>query len=115
MRISSTVIVSHRVVGFHHWSGAPDEVAYLRNLHRHLFLFLVAWPVHHDNRQIEFHTAQAWIKKLYDEPMHFGASSCEMLAHQLYDGLRNAGHPAPCWIEVWEDQENGARVEFDPA
>jgi hypothetical protein len=108
----TTVIVSHRVPGFHFWPSAPDEVSYLNNLHRHLFLILVAWKVTHNDRQVEFHTAQSWIRTLYSEPQNFGPKSCEMIAQDLNNELKSAGHPPPAWIEVWEDGESGARVEF---
>jgi len=110
--MQTQVIVTHRIAGFHFWPDAPDEVAYLKSLHRHLFMFVVAWKVGHDDRDVEFHTAQKWIREAYDEPKNFGAMSCEMISKDLWSKLVDAGHAAPAWVEVWEDEECGARVEF---
>lgn len=107
------VIVTHRVHGFHFFPNAPDEVSYLQNRHRHLFFMTVAWNVTNANREVEFHIAQSWLKKEFTDPQDFGARSCEMIAKLLYDKLTEAGHPVPAWIEVWEDEENGSRIEFD--
>lgn len=110
----SLVIVRHDLVGFHRWPAAPTEVEYLAAEHRHLFKVVVAWQVHHQDRQIEFHTAQNWVRYQYGEgPRRFGAMSCEMIGADLAKKLVEAGHPQPEWVEVWEDGECGARIEFD--
>jgi hypothetical protein len=109
--MTTTVIATHRVKGFHYWPNAPDEVAYLRALHRHEFMFIVGWKVGHDDRQVEYHTAQAWMKSFFVEPQNFGARSCETLCKDMFVSLELAGHPKPSFIECWEDEENGSRVE----
>src|SRR5688572_5193132 len=106
----SHVIVTHRVPGFHFYPSADGEVSYLANRHRHLFFLVVAWQVNHLDRDVEFHTAQDWIRKAFPEPVDFGAKSCEMIAKMLAEQLVEAGHRVPAWVEVWEDQECGARV-----
>lgn len=108
----STVLVTHRIPGFHCWPNAPGEVAYLSNTHRHLFLMIAAWKVGHDDRDVEFHTAQAWMRKVYAPNTDFGAQSCEMIAKDMFTKLTEAGHRAPAWIEIWEDGEAGAKVVF---
>jgi len=108
-----SIMVTHRVHGFHYWSAAPDEVAYLRARHRHLFLIIVSWAVKHDDRDVEFHIAQQWIRDVFPSVMDFGSKSCEMIARDLHSDLVAADRPAPRWVEVWEDDENGARVEFE--
>ena len=110
--MQSEVIVTHRVPGFHFWPGAEGDVSYLANRHRHQFLFVVAWDVTHDDRDIEFHTAQAWLRDTYQANADFGAKSCEMIAKDLAAKIAEAGHKHPSWIEVWEDEENGAKVRF---
>lgn len=111
--VKSTVIVTHRTPGFHYWPGAAGDVSYLAHRHRHLFLMVVGWPVEHDDRDVEFHTAQKWIADSYKANHDFGAMSCEMIAKELWEKLILAGYPTPKWIEVWEDSECGARVEND--
>ena len=110
------VIVVVRVPGFHNWPDAPEPVAYLRARHRHLFTVRVEFDVTHDDRDVEFHIAQGWIRasfmrRLGGAPFEFGARSCEQIAHEVAVELKTF-HRAPCAVEVWEDDENGARVEF---
>lgn len=113
--MSSQVIVTHRVPGFHFWPGADGDVSYQANRHRHQFLFVVAWDVARDDMDVEFHTAQNWIRKTFEANTDFGAKSCEMIAKDLAMRLAEAGHKHPAWIEVCEDGEVGlrVRVEFD--
>lgn len=112
---TTEVIVVLRIPGFHRWPNAfavnPD-VAYLQDRHRHLFTFKVAWPVTHDDRDVEFHTAQGWVRDCYNEVHDFGPRSCEMIAKELHYMLTEGGRPSPSWIEVWEDDECGSRVTF---
>jgi len=108
----TTVMVTHRLPGFHCWPGAPKAVEYLAFPHRHLFLIIVAWRVGHPDRDVEFHTAQGWIRELYQPNHDFGARSCEMIAKDIRDGLVGRGFKSPAWVEVHEDEENGSRVEF---
>lgn len=114
MRVRSTqVVVTHRVSGFHYWPGAPDETSYLRHRHRHLFMLVVGFEVLGHNREVEFHAAQATIRGMYEDPHDFGSKSCEMIAKELGEWLGRVDMP-PAFVEVWEDEENGARVEFSP-
>lgn len=74
----------------------------------------MAWNVGHDDWDNEFHAMQTWIRKTFEPNIDFGAKSCEMIAKDLCIKLEDAGHRIPNWIEVWEDHEVGARVEFNP-
>ena len=109
----TSVIVTHKQVGFHHWPNAPKEVDYLRHPHRHEFTIKVCVQVLHSDREVEFHTLQREIRALFRTEHDFGASSCEHIAKDMVDQLYDAGY-RPEWVEVWEDGENGARVEVDP-
>ena len=42
------VVVKTEFEGFHSWEDAPDEVSFLRNLHRHIFHVTAKWKVNHD-------------------------------------------------------------------
>ena len=99
------IIISSQFVGFHSWIDAPEEVAFLRNVHRHLFHIRVGYVVTHRDRQLEFFMEKdklerelIWISKLN--------RSCEGYA----DHILNSNQLAE-WAEVFEDGENGARVE----
>lgn len=110
------VIVTHRQVGFHAWPAAPKIVAYLAAQHRHLFTFRVECAVVHGDREIEFHMLQRalcscmryWMQGA-DPELQFGSMSCEMIAGELKRMLPD--YPVLA-IEVWEDDECGARVEW---
>ena len=57
-----TVIATVQVVGYHKWADAPEEVRYLSNHHRHLFTVRAEFDVTHDDRDVEFHIAQGWLR-----------------------------------------------------
>lgn len=109
--------VTFKVRGFHCYPGAPDEVSYLRERHRHLFGFRVWIEVFGNNREIEFHMTQAWLENLYG---HGGAleadgKSCEMLANDLYARMveEQRFQNRDIWIEVDEDGECGAFMRYE--
>jgi hypothetical protein len=120
--LGTKIIVTTKVVGFHRWEDAPEEVIYLARNHRHLFTFRVELFVLHNHRDVEFHTVlralRAMIPRLGIEApiigtdeVWFGKQSCEMLAEALGKRLVAEGY-SPSAIEVWEDDENAGRVEF---
>jgi hypothetical protein len=108
-RVFATVYVD----GFHHWPGAPGAVAYLRDMHRHRFRFRVEAEVGHDNRDVEFHILahhltlhlQTLYRRNLDGVYLFGERSCETLARGVLSAL-----PGVAAVEVWEDEDFGARV-----
>lgn len=105
-----TIIATIRVPGFHFWEGAPPEVRYLASRHRHLFTFRVGVRASHLNRETEYHTLQQQmmelVRRLGGPSGEFGARSCEHLCEELHKV-----HPDAVFAEVWEDDENGSRIE----
>lgn len=108
------VKVRVQVPGQHHWPDAPSEVAFLRNLHRHVFTVEVELVVGHGDREVEFFMCQraleAFLRARWAErlPMlHFGAMSCEMIAQVVLDEFE----PQPRRVTVWEDGENAGGAE----
>lgn len=105
-------------IGFHQWLEAPEEVAYLRNLHRHVFGVKVTAKVTHRDRDIEFHI----LKKATDavlvdlkamlEKDGYTSLSCEEMAVFIHEGLKHKGFDSVSVVEVDEDRECGARVRF---
>jgi hypothetical protein len=116
MNTKTIVMVKLAVDGCHNFPKAAElfpEVDFLADRHRHMFHFTVACKVHHDDRDKEFIMLKRdvldYIHSQYTHPgdrtCEFGAQSCEMLAREILERF-------DCeWVEVWEDQENGARVE----
>jgi hypothetical protein len=116
----TTVFCTFQVPGFHNWEGAPDEFAYLRSVHRHMFHVCVSTKVLHNDRDIEF----IWMKAVATSEfsslgtksilgIEFGGKSCEMLATELMQKLHNEEHWDVVSISVSEDGENGATVTFE--
>lgn len=114
---STSVWVKFDKVGFHRYPDAPDEVAYLRDLHRHIFKFQVQIEVHHDDREIEFHMLKNWLTGLYEGgALEVDYKSCEMLAQELMDKIiaKYDCSNRMVSVDVSEDGECGAQVMTAP-
>lgn len=116
--INKTVIVKLSIEGMHNFPKAAElfpEVEFLADRHRHMFHFKVACKVTHSDRDKEFIMLKRdvvdYINSRYYSKVtrvcEFGPMSCEMLAEEVLKAF-NAE-----WVEVWEDDENGARVEYN--
>jgi len=117
MKLKTSVIITFRLEGLHCWPEAREvfpDVGFLSDPHRHMFHFKLAKQVTHTDRDVEFirwkREVQAFLRTSYCEvgkgdTLYFGRMSCEDIASHLQ-------HYYDCeWVEVWEDGENGARVE----
>ncbi len=100
------VWITAQFEAYHCWLGAPDDVAFLRNMHRHIFHVKLGVEVTGDNREIEFFQLQRQVEEFINKTWAGTESttSCEMMAMVLR-GRFNA-----CLVEVSEDRENGATV-----
>ena len=94
-------------------TGDEYDVSFLGYKHRHIFHFKVWIEVFHDDRDIEFIQFKRWLEKLYEEKtLELDYKSCEMMADDLYKEI-NAKHPGrEVHIDVSEDGENGAHIEY---
>ena len=112
----TVVIVKLGVDGMHNFPEAGilfPEVGFLASPHRHIFHITLACRVTHSDRDKEFimlkRDVQEYLKnKYYDETIRshqFNRMSCEEIAQELLDKF-NAD-----WVEVFEDNENGARID----
>jgi hypothetical protein len=114
--LSKHVWVTFQRKGYHFYGAAPDDVAYLRGRHRHLFKFRVKIQVWHEDREIEFHQFQNQIESWYDDgALDLDHRSCEMIADDLYLRLAEkygSHNPRECIIEVSEDGECGAECQY---
>lgn len=105
MSIKTAVVVKLEVEGVHHWPECPiEDVAFLRDKHRHMFHIAASKLVTHDDRDVEIimlkRKITAYIGIIYD----FGPKSCEMIAKELLEKF-------DLWsCSVLEDGENGAHV-----
>ena len=101
------VYIKTTFVAYHRYIDAPEEVAFLRNWHRHVFHVMVMVEVTHANRDVEFFTLKRKVEEYIDvwfRDAHFELS-CEQIATMI---LRD--FEAKC-VEVSEDGENGAVVQ----
>ena len=108
--MSTEVYCTLQVEGIHNWPACPhEEVAYLRDPHRHIFHIKAYKPVTHSDRDTEFiilkHAIARYIHSKYwdtTQQLHlFSHRSCEMIAEELsimFDLSK---------VEVSEDGENG--------
>lgn len=89
---------------FHHWPEAPDEVSFLRDMHRHIFHVVAYKAVEHSDRDIEFILLKRKVDKYLKRKYKSGRFSCEDIALDLMSkfGLSKC--------EVSEDGENGSIV-----
>jgi len=118
----TTVVVTTQYEGLHCWPDCPlEEVAFLRDKHRHMFHVRVEVPVTHDDRQLEIIRLKRELRGILQyfaegieegEPFDFGSMSCEMLAKNIAAEL-HLRTAMPYLIEVLEDGENGAVWRVD--
>lgn len=117
LTLKRMIWVRFSVKGFHCYPKAPDQVAYLRDRHRHKFGFRVWIEVWGDNRDIEFHMVQTWLESLYERggPLEAEGRSCEMLADELYRRMiaEDRYQRREIWIEVDEDGECGSFTRYE--
>ena len=118
-RVTEEVFCTLQVEGIHCWPKCPfDEVAYLRDPHRHMFHVKAHKYVTHSDRDVEFIMLKRQIVEYLifkyadrdnEDPFMctFGAMSCEMIAKELIDKF----DLYKC--EVSEDGENGAIVTVE--
>ena len=94
-------------------TGDEYDVSFLGYPHRHKFHFRVAISVTHNDRDIEFIQFQRWLENLYKEDViQLDYKSCEMMSDDLFDQI-SAKYPGrDVKIEISEDGENGATIEY---
>jgi hypothetical protein len=94
-------------------TGDEYDVSFLAVPHRHIFKFRVAIEVVHSDRDIEFIQFKRWLEKLYSQgTLALDYRSCEMMAEDLYVQIASKYLGRNVKIDVSEDGENGASLEF---
>lgn len=94
-------------------TGDEYDVSYLASPHRHIFHFRVSIEVEHSDRAIEFIQFKRWMENLYKGgTLQLDYKSCEMIAEDLYVQIAGKYPGRDVKIEVSEDGENGAYMEF---
>jgi len=94
-------------------TGDEYDVSFLGYPHRHKFHFRVAISVVHNDRDIEFIQFQRWLENLYkDDVIQLDYKSCEMMADDLFEQIADSYPGRDIKIEISEDGENGALIEY---
>lgn len=110
------VFVTATFEGMHQWPEAPIEVAFLRTLHRHIFHVKIGIAVTHSDRDVEFISCKWHLEALLKTGLKHlllqqPAMSCEMMAQFIAEQM-NVRNYRITYVEVSEDGENGARLEY---
>ena len=117
MKKTIYIRVTDRFEDFHKYDEAPDEVDFLRLLHRHLFYVNVCIQVNEDDREIEFFMFKKqlaiFISHLMND-LELGGHkmSCEMMADYLAKKIMEKYPQRNLSVEVSEDGENSGIVEY---
>jgi len=107
------VFCTTRFEGFHSWDDAPDEVAFLRDRHRHQFHVELTVQVTHDDRDIEFILMKRALEEYIDRQVADEDLSCEQYGQKIGEWAASRYNEV-ARVEVSEDGENGARVTVHP-
>lgn len=111
-----SIWVTFSFEGFHAFPVAPSDVAYLRDVHRHLFKVRVEIEVRHDEREIEFHQFLRYCRYPYRAgSTECNNQSCETLARELGTYIQQAYPGRELAVEVSEDGECGSIVRLPGA
>lgn len=104
--------ITTRFEALHRYPTAPEDVAFLRNTHRHIFHVVVWIEQFHDNREVEYIRFKRWLEgELPRDGADLGSMSCEHIASQILDVITTKYEGRQVSVEVSEDGENGALVE----
>lgn len=103
----TNIIVNLQYESTHNWPECPfEEVAFLRDLHRHVFHICGKKKVEHNDRDIEIIMLKRniirWLGINY--PKSLGRKSCEDLAEEISRQFQLD------YCSVLEDGENGAEI-----
>ena len=115
--------VTFRKEGIHKYPAAATDpmlatndeydVSFLGVPHRHIFHFRIWIDVFHNDRDIEFIQFKRWLENLYKGTLELNFKSCEMIADDLYIQIASRYPDRAVWIEVAEDGENGALIQYN--
>ena len=109
--------VSFQKEGIHAYPTALTDpnlitVRFLGHPHRHMFYFYVRIEVFHNDRDIEFIMFKRWLVSLFDEQLTSDFKSCEMFAESLINIITVKYPYRDITVKVFEDDENGAILEW---
>lgn len=114
MQMTRYIKVQTAFEGVHCWPNAPEQVAFLRNPHRHMFHVSAIMETFHNDREVEFIMVKHAIEDFLQDVEWPIAVSCEMMAEDIGNFLQQRyGDHRFVSVSVSEDNENGAIVQPD--
>lgn len=109
----SFIFITTEYEGIHCYPNAPEEVAFLRHPHRHMFHVRIDLQVTHSDRDVEFIMFRREIDKMIAERItEMQHRSCEMICEILLEYVIEKYPNRKCRVEVSEDGENGAYLNY---
>ena len=104
--------ITHQFPAYHKWKDAPDEVEFLRSMHRHMFKIKLMIDVYNDNRELELFIVQRKLKTYCEEEFEEDEDigSCEMIGNKIKKQFEEIYPGRMINVEVSEDGENGVIV-----
>lgn len=116
--LHKSICVQFQFELLHCWPDAPDEVKYLRELHRHVMHVAAVIEVFHEDRELEFIMTKHYLEQYVEATKEYWPESisCEEIAERLISII----HAKPVMtfadrditVSVFEDGENGAVVKY---
>jgi hypothetical protein len=116
--VNKFIWVTFQKSGIHYYPAAADDpalekVSYLASPHRHIFHFKVQISVNSNDRDIEFILFKQWLESFYDDKiLKLDYRSCEMMCEDLFIQIEERYPSRDVIIDISEDGENGAHMEF---
>ena len=117
MKIKRSITVRTEFAALHRYKDAPEEVSFLRNLHRHCFKVSVSLDVKNSDRELEFFMVQTQVEGIirvilnaceYENDLPI-MGSCEDMAEKIALTASSI-YERSVGCMVSEDGENSAEV-----
>lgn len=109
------ITVKNRFDDTHCYPNAPEEVAFLRNEHRHTFIIESMLEVFHEDRELEFYMVKDYIDSIIPElKAMLKSKSCENMCMFIIDKLQlRYNKHRYIEVSVSEDDMNKATVKIE--
>lgn len=117
--MKTSIIVKANFSGSHFWKNAPNEVAFLRQPHDHIFFVEAEIEIKELDRELEFFMVRRNIDNFLNNFRDYGRGqsfeySCEQLATFIIEYLKTKYGEREYIVTVSEDNFNAGRVYYEP-
>lgn len=113
--IKQKIYVTTQKEFFHCYPDAPEEVSYLRDVHRHILHIKASIEVFSSDRELEFIMVKHALDKFLQEKKFEKETSCEQVGLAVLAFLQDTCMSfRDIEVEVSEDGENGSILIYCP-